>query len=231
MTKNEITEALKGRDTLFNIFSQVFIDVPDEKCDKLVDGTYEILRLIAKEAENESVKEGIRLLETFYGEEEKPKETLPASRLERSRAYTSLFLLPGKHSASPHESVHLSPERLFKQEPWSEVKAFYQQNGFILPVERNMMEDHISIELQFMALLSGKAAQAAERGDDGECGKILSTQLTFYNEHILKWIPQFCDQVAMADKDGGNLFYAGYALFLKGFIEEDSQFLKDILGG
>ena len=229
MTVSEIAGALRSRDVVFNVLSQVFIDVPDETTDKLIEETAELIAGIAEATENEDFREGVARLSGLYSGKGSIGEWLSDTRLDRSRAFTSLFILVGQASASVYESVHRSAEKLMKQESWSEVKAFYQQNGFCRSDDTNISEDHISIELQFMGLLSGKAAEACEKDNFNTCEEILGVQLRFYEEHLSQWIPEFCTRIAENNDNEIYTFYAAYALILKGFMAEDMLFLKELL--
>jgi TorA maturation chaperone TorD len=230
MTVSELADTLRSRDVLFNVFSKVFFDVPDDDIDKITEETVALMASVAETTENEDVKEGFSILSGIFSERDNSiSKCLSETRLERSIAYTSLFIL-GKESESVYESVHRSPEKLLKQESWSDVKAFYLQNGFCRTDKMNIVEDHISIELQFMGLLSGKAADACEREDFKTCREILAVQLRFYEEHISKWIPGLCTNIAEHKDKVGFAFYSAYAFLLKGFIAEDMLFLTNGCG-
>jgi TorA maturation chaperone TorD len=224
MSVQELTETLKGRDVLFNLFSQVFIDIPDEFTDKLMMDTAALVSVIAGASNNSDFSEGAAVLRKYFDEAGSLEET----RQDRTAAFTSLFLL-GKASSPVYESVHRSPEKMVKQDPWSQVKEFYMQNGFRRSEKRNIMEDHVSIELQFMGLLSAKAAEACEAEDFEACSEILAAQLKFYDEHIMKWVPKFCSKVAEKKDEHKYAVYAAYALILKGFLVEDTVFLRELL--
>lgn len=229
MTVNEIAETLRCRDVVFNLLSHILIDVPDDYTDKLIEETNALLAGIAETTENEDFKEGFALLSGLLpAQGSDVSEWLNTTRLERSVAYTSLFIL-GNGSVSVYESAHRSPERLLRQDPWSEVKAFYQEFGFCCAEDKNIMEDHIASELQFMGLLSGKAAEACETEEIDACEELLAGQLRFYEEHISQWVPMFCTTIAECKGKPEFAFYAAYALIIKGFIAEDMLFLQELL--
>lgn len=231
MTLGEIADILRGRDVVFNVFSHVFVDVPDEGSDTLLAETMTLLAEVVATTDNVDMREGFAHLTALLSEKNNAtniSDYLKETRLDRSRAYTTLFILQ-QGADSVYESAHRSPERLLKQEPWSAVKEFYQRNGFCHADLKNISEDHISLELQFMGLLSGKAADACEHEDTDACEETLKAQLCFYEEHISQWIPSFCEKIAEAKDIPGHMFYAAYALLLKGFIAEDMLLLKDIL--
>ena len=228
MTLDEIASALKSRDVIFNVFAQVFFDVPSEQTDKLIADTATLLGGVAETTENEHVREGFELIADLLHEHHGDLgDYLRESRLRRATAYTSLFIL-GRESESLYESVHRSPEKLLKQDPYCEVQALYWQNDFHIADGVNTVEDHVSVELQFMGLLSGKAAAACGAGERQACRQLLQVQRRFYAEHLSQWVPEFCANVAAHKGKPGHAFYAAYALILKGFMAEDQDFLNDV---
>lgn len=230
MNTSDIASTLRVRSVVFDILSRVFIDVPNEPADKLTEKTAGLLADIARSTENEDLKDGVALLFSFLQKNGNDISTcLDETRHERSLAFTSLFILGGQDSASVYESVHRTTEKLMQQEPWSEVKAFYYQNGFSCPGNNGFAEDHLSTELQFMGILSEKAAEACQKEEFGACEKFLNIQICFYEEHISQWIPNFCTKVAVNKDKANYAFYAAYSLILKGFITEDMFLLKELI--
>lgn len=225
---SELTSILKGRDVAFNIFSTVFMDVPDALTDELVIGTAGYLAEMADLSDNADMKKGAEYLREFFSTEDYANADISATRDERSLEYTTLYII-GAGQLPSYESVYLSPDHLTKQEPWSKVKAAYYSNFFRRADDQKTMEDHIALELQFMGLLSKRAAEHAEKEEYDEAEKVLRVQFDFYNEHINKWIPNFCKLTANRKEKLTTAFYPAYALLLKGFLEEDAAFLKGLL--
>ncbi|QAR33795.1 hypothetical protein EP073_10375 [Geovibrio thiophilus] len=231
MNVNEVCETHKGRDVTFNIFSRVFNDVPDDFSDKLAADTCAYLVSVAEASENGDLKKGAQILNTLLPADKSNLESWFAeNRLDRAKDFTFLFVL-GQGSVSSYESVYRSPERLIKQEPWSEVKAAYALNGFKKADSNKTIEDHVSLELQFMGLLSKKAAELLQNEDFDGAEIKLKAQKDFYNNHIIKWVPDFCDKVISKSERLHTQFYVAYAYLLKGFLTEDMLFLEDLLGG
>ena len=71
-----------------------------------------------------------------------------------------LFLAAGINqgkAAFPYESVYTSSKKIVMQEAWENVKKIYSQNGFSLEDgSSDILEDHIAVELEFMAHLCEK---------------------------------------------------------------------------
>lgn len=101
--------------------------------------------------------------------------------------YTRLFVGPGSLPAPPWESVYRTEERLLFDWPTLEVRQAYQQVG--LAVSRpGEPDDHIGLELLFMALLCERAAAGDEAAAEA--------QRRFLQEHLLQWAPVFASDLA-----------------------------------
>lgn len=64
------------------------------------------------------------------------------------------------------------------------------------------MQGRISAEFEFiqflidiMRFLIEKEAEAWIVGDEGSAGNFLKIQKRFYSEHLLHWVPGFCDKI------------------------------------
>lgn len=92
-----------------------------------------------------------------------------------------------------------------------EVQAFYLSTGLVLDEATGFIPDHISAELFFMAYL-------VENG-------ILYFQKVFLAEHLVKWIPLFCDEL---HKYADTIFYKEIADTLKEFISSEAEEIMGI---
>jgi TorA maturation chaperone TorD len=99
-----------------------------------------------------------------------------------------------------------------------ELKQFYRKAG----IERHDYaepEDNIAFEMRFMNYLGEKMLQE-------EMKTYLELQKRFMDEHLLKWVPDFCDGLFASDQSD---FYKGIAKFTKGFLLFDRLALNELL--
>lgn len=112
--------------------------------------------------------------------------------------YTRLFIGPGRH-VSPHASVHL---RVDGGSLWGEstaaVKRFIESSGFDFRPHYRGPPDHVGVELELMERLARAEARAWQEGDGAAVARCLATQRSFLEQHLLKWLPGFCEKVAAA---------------------------------
>ncbi len=117
--------------------------------------------------------------------------------------YTRLFLGPGKH-LSPHESVYVSTfsgqqdskQGLLWGAATVKVNEFIEEVGYQLAADYPGIPDHLGVELGLMQQLAKREETAWQAGDIDQAAKLVAEQDYFLREHILKWVPQFCQQVA-----------------------------------
>lgn len=109
--------------------------------------------------------------------------------------YTKLFVGPGKH-VSPHASVHLGGEN---GELWgvstTAVKNYIESLGFEFEPDYRGLPDHVSIELELMERLTRAEAGAWRSGDGEAVVHCLEVQQTFLEQHLLMWLPGFCEKI------------------------------------
>ncbi|MGE4268606.1 MAG: molecular chaperone [Deferribacterales bacterium] len=222
----ELANIHKGRNVAFNVFSKVFLDVPSPETDKFFTDTAKHIESIAMASCNSDFQNGAGLLKTVYGNAGYENTDMESTRLLRSRDFTKLFAL---NTIPLYESVYTSPEKLLKQDAWSEVKVFYYSNFFKRIDGDKTIEDHISLELQFMGLLSKNIAECIETEKFEAAETIMTTQSDFYKSHMLRWAPQLCTKVIAEAEKLNTLFYPAYAYMMRGFLTEDSAFLAEMM--
>jgi TorA maturation chaperone TorD len=160
---------------------------------------------------------GIELNNGFF---KKPdKELLDALAVE----YARLFLGPGKH-ISPHESVHHKKENTQSGQLWgestAEVKKIIESSGLEYKTEYTGLPDHISVELEFMQQVILREEKAWQDNDKETALLCQENEKKFVDEHLFRWIPEFCEKVIT---DADLPFYREIARFTRAFIEFEKQ--------
>lgn len=137
--------------------------------------------------------------------------------------YTRLFLGPGRH-ISPHESVHHEKDNSKWGQLWGdstvEVKKFVETTGLEYQTDYKGLPDHISVELEFMQQLTLRENQAWEEEDVDGAASCRKIEKKFIEEHMVPWVPAFCDKVM---ESAGSGFYRGVAGLTKKFVEFENQ--------
>jgi TorA maturation chaperone TorD len=90
-----------------------------------------------------------------------------------------------------------------------EVQASYISAGVVMDEETGLIPDHISAEMLFMSYL-------IENG-------ISELQKKFLEDHLVKWIPEYCSEL---QKYAGTGFYKEIANILKEFILSEHELMS-----
>ena len=142
--------------------------------------------------------------------------------------FTRLFMGPGEH-VSPHESIFVEVDGeaggLYGAIT-VKVKKFIETTGLVYDDAFTGLPDHVSVELEFMSKLGEFEAEKWINGDNEGARYCLSVQKMFAEEHLLRWIPQFCEQViARADLP----FYREMARITGEFVDFDYESVEKSL--
>ena len=128
--------------------------------------------------------------------------------------------------AFPYESVYTSAKGLMMQEAYAQVKNVFAAAGFAKDPSFTEPEDHVAVELAFMALLCERAAAALREGDADAAEEAMAAQLAFLREHLLNWIGRFAADVRKAAEGG---FYAQLASFTETYLAADEAAVAEVV--
>jgi len=197
----------------------------DEDFLRTICETKALFDQLAESAEEELLKDGcITLSNTIKDfEENVGKSNL---LIELAAEYASLFLNAGPSPVYLVESVYLGKHHLLYEEPYFEVLDAYKSLGFEKSPTFKEPEDHLAVELEFMAKLIDLTIQSLEENNLEYAKGYLKLQKEFLDEHLIKWVPQLCQKLEEASS---NRFYKGLAKLLQGFIKTEQQFVPFML--
>lgn len=107
---------------------------------------------------------------------------------ELAAEYTAIFVAH-QYKVSPMESVWKDEDQLAWQEATFTLRKAYQEAGFQAKNWRDISEDHLLAQLEFLAL------RLEAMGDDGVARQALAK---FMHEHINSWLALFTERVHAA---------------------------------
>ncbi len=135
--------------------------------------------------------------------------------------YTRLFIGPYKLPCPPWESVYTSGKRLMMQEAYDQVQDFYSEVGLKVG-NPNIMTDHVGAELNFLAVLHEKM-----EGDHEKRSYYVDIGKRFMDEHVMRWIPQFTQDM----EEAADLrLYKTLAQATRDFVMTECNFLDRVAG-
>lgn len=130
----------------------------------------------------------------------------------------ALLIGPGKPLAAPWESVYSEAnEGLIFQQETLDVRRAYRAFGLQVDQLHHEPDDHIAYELEFVATLASRAAEALRAGREGEAQALLDAKNAFLVDHLQAWAFKWCD---LMDEHASTEFYRGIAGLVRGFLQE-----------
>ena len=137
--------------------------------------------------------------------------------------YTRLFLGPGRH-ISPHESVQYERDDGDWGSLWGastvEVKKFVESLGLKYKESDTSIPDHISVELELMQKIIEKEKQAWGMKNVKDALHYLKIEKMFMEDHLGKWVPQFCDKII---NEAEMSFYSEMAKITAKFVDIEAE--------
>lgn len=160
--------------------------------------------------------------------------TLEQLAVTFDRVFFGMGPLTARH-AFPYESVYTSDKGILMQEAYTSVARTYREQSLAKDASFTEPEDHLAVELAFMATLADRARAFLEANNpsgDTAAEETLAQSLAFARAHLLNWIDRFCaelERAAMPEDAGDGGFYANLARFTATFVAGDAALLEETL--
>lgn len=139
--------------------------------------------------------------------------------------YNRLFVGPARLIAPPYESVYRTTEHLVMGETMFDVKRAYQEIDMEIRNTLREPEDHIAIELEYLAELQKRSLIALEEYSICELRRLINLEAAFLGDHLLNWVPEFCQKT----KEGSRMdFFKALAEVLVLLIKKDYEILEGL---
>ncbi len=210
--RNTKAETAQARSKVYALLAEVFRAEPDKA---LVE------RMMSPEFREPLGERGYSLGREF--DDRTPDQLAEDLAVE----YTRLFIGPGPR-LSPHESVHRVADNPEEGMLWGtetvKVRRFIQATGLRYEDTFTGMPDHISAELELMQKLAERESEAWGEGAEEDARWCAMVQRRFFDEHLSRWVPEFCAKVAdRAEMD----FYRDMAVLTRSFLEYERTTAQD----
>jgi nitrate reductase assembly molybdenum cofactor insertion protein NarJ len=105
---------------------------------------------------------------------------------------------------SPYETEYIREKVSRKPFELADIAGFYTAFGFSINEDMRNKEalDHISIELEFMAILEWKGQYALEKEEEENAKIVKDARMKFLKDHLAKWGFFYCRQIHRLEGDG-----------------------------
>ena len=207
---------LETRRNFYALLYRMYLEPPSrEFVDDLMNERFYLPDLIS----DEELSEGFKLLREFVGKYK--DKSIDELHKDLIGEYTRLFIGPHRLPVQPYESWWVDGKLM--SESLLKVKQVYRKAGIAKAKEYAEPEDHIAFELRFMHYLCEEELSADTEERIAEC---LNMQKEYLNDHLLRWVPDFCD--ALTENKLSD-FYKGIAKLTKGFILLEEAMIEELL--
>jgi putative dimethyl sulfoxide reductase chaperone len=226
ITLHEMADLTRARSRFYGFLGGVYNRLPDVQ---LVQSLFsqELAGFLAALGNAEGLArdmyEGVRLVGEYIHSVEKtpPDELRTELAVERTRLFRGIK--PGYGPPPPYESVYAGIDNQPHMQSNMAVRQLYAEAGVGLPEDLHDQPDFIGFELDFMRHLADRESQALTDGDQDAALQVLAKEHAFLQDHILRWIPHFCD---IAIEQARSDFYKGIAYLTKGFVIDDAEHVR-----
>lgn len=208
---------------LYKIFQNIFGNEPSSMqlevlTNEVTNASLDLLRL----QDNREFDDSLRQLKNFALSFKNNKaDVLDKVRME----YTRLLIGPERLPAPPWESVYLREERLLFQESTLEIRKYYLKYNFQPAEYPHVADDHLGLELDFMAKLSEMAEKSYKVEDFNTLLSLLQEQENFIKNHLIIWVPLFAEKM---QESRTSYLYPNMAILLKQFLTIQLKVLNEI---
>lgn len=152
---------------------------------------------------------------------------LPAANLTDLRQeFYHLFGFLGPADAPPWQSVYLDREHVLMGEETLRLRALFARFGLVVAETERQPEDHLSLQLLFLATLAARTAEQLAAGDEAGARALLEGQRECLEENLLRWAERFTEQAEAASESG---FYGGLSRLTLGLLRLDLGELHRLL--
>lgn len=220
-SKENVERILKGRAASYRLFSRIFLS-------PLSESDLEELSARNFSALASDLKDSQLLAEGFNDMGRALKRRNSGTRQQLATDYTMCF--DGIEAADglvavPYASVFLGEEALLNQEPRNEVYRIFRAESVKPKDTLRLPEDHLSFELDFLAILSERSAEAQRTDDVSEALRNLAVSQSFIEDHILSWYDLFAERANLFLK---TRFYCGALKACRAYLDLDLQVIAGL---
>ena len=172
-------------------------------------------------AEQAEIQRGLELMQCWARENRIGISEEEFKALKHDQLY--LFIGTDHVLAPVWESVYFTERHLVFQEQTLQVREWFSRFGLQAERINREPDDHIGLEMIFVAHLASLAIQAIDQNDQKYFNEILQAQRDFLFEHLLRWGPAWARLVKQhAETD----FYRGLAHLTHGALLTAAETLE-----
>ncbi len=213
MTTEDLTLLLEVRSSVYGLLSSLYLEPVSAELLTAMTAPAFVAEWPLGRGSND-LETGLARLESAL-----PNVTVESLRAEFWRLFGGL----GPAEAPPWQSVYLDPEKVPFGEETLKIRSLFTRFGLEYAETGRYPEDHIGLELQFLAQLSARAATLVASGDQAGARQLHEGAQICLDAHLLRWVERFVSRVEAA---AGSGFYGAIARITLGTLRADRAWLQ-----
>ena len=179
-----LSQVARQRSQTYWWLSELFLDAPDRaRIAGIVRGSRDAARPESDLPLTDCLDELVLALE---------QSDADVLAVEHARLFSGLGASYG--ATPPYESMHVGNEP--REDRVTNVTAAYRETGFERIDVPAVPQDHLAVELRFMALLAAHESAAWDAFAVEQARTLLEREQTFLDGHLLFWVPTYCERMA-----------------------------------
>lgn len=224
---DDIKNAMRTRIALYSFLSRAFRKEVDDQFLQMIRAMSDTIRILASQQEEEEFSQASSELAKFSRQvEEASGKARDDLLIDLAAEYAGLFLNAGPKPVFLVESVYLTQDHLLYGKPYFAVLDAYRVLGFDKVKDFKEPEDHVAVELEFMAHLCNFALRALEEANLEYAKGYLKNQEEFLTDHLSKWVPELAHGLK---ETSSTTFYRAMAYLLNGFIRMEKELFPHLI--
>jgi len=227
----EASDLARARGHVYHFLARFFTHAPEEEFVRNVLSA-DTLASLAEMFPEEAVAELRHVAQTVSLRGGRGHLTEGPTLLDLVTDYTGLLDAPTRQYLTPYESVYRADSQDGRGRPaaWVygpstvAVRRLYEAAGAEIAPEFRDLPDHVGMELEFLAFLCEREAEAWEVGQEEDAATWHDWQRRFLEEHLGVWIDALCEKMQRFARTG---FFRAAAGLTAAYVARERVLLKE----
>lgn len=216
--KEQRQAVVENRRRVYDFLAQLFLNPIPTPGSEYVKRFCDAIGDFSDYSELEDYRQGVRLLKNFKAVANCGNSKVIQKQLAIDRTRLCRGTAKKDEITPPYEALYLKPEKEMDQ--LLLLTQFYKKAGLKVSDDNHDRIDYIGVELAFMAELCTIEGATLEMDQKNEYETILILEQEFLNEHLLKWVMNYCGQmISLAQTE----FFRGFGYLIRAFLQEEKE--------
>ena len=220
--QGEMAVLATSRSDAYAFLANIFNKLPDDSFIQSIRG-FDLEDWLVSFSEDDFsgiMREGVLHIRDYVASIQDVDSETVLTELNKDRTRLLRGIMRGYGPPPPYEFVYAGYQAISNIKEYKQVHHAYADAGVKVLEEVKFSPDYIGIELDFMRYLTQTEAQAWREGCLEKAYEMLEKQQTFLKDHIVSWIPKYCEEML---KEASLDFHRGIAKLTRGFLLYENE--------